>query len=262
MTEHDGFDEHGGRGGCDGREDASDPRLSSEQLSAVAALASTNTYAKQSAFTTLRELHGRQRWSFFVQHFLMRVALIVVGVIMVVTLLLAFVLKAPDPQVGVQGVNMEPYAEQIEQLEQGYLKASGEDPKLVDMGATMSITNDGTMGGGLDDSTKLTTMGNNGELNMLISSQSGTALLVRHGMVTPVSEVLDDARLAKVADALVDAEGKPTEDAGKAYGIDLDKSSVWSSIKGAPKDAIFMFSNVRGGTDGPLDFFDYLDFRE
>ena len=52
------------------------PVLTQEQQDAVAALASTNVYAKQSKFKTFRELPPKDKWPYFKQNFLTDVLII------------------------------------------------------------------------------------------------------------------------------------------------------------------------------------------
>ena len=81
-----------------------------EQKDAIATLAIHNQYARQSKWTTFRELPARDKWPFFVQHFLIGTIAVIVAVAVAVSLVCTIVFKAPDPELSVVGVNMNGYS--------------------------------------------------------------------------------------------------------------------------------------------------------
>ncbi|MDN6553648.1 MAG: hypothetical protein L0K48_01495 [Bifidobacterium mongoliense] len=87
-----------------------DGRLNERQRDAIDVLASHNAYAAQSKWKTLRELPRKERWPFFVQHFLLATSAILVALIVVISLAVSFLTKPPTPLLAVQGIGMSRYA--------------------------------------------------------------------------------------------------------------------------------------------------------
>lgn len=220
--------------------------LSDDQRDAVAALASDNVYARQSKWTTFRELPAGKKWPYFRQHFLLVVVIVAAAVVAIGSLLFSVIFHAPDPYVGIQGVNMTQYATQIQRLGADFGKAEQVgDERLVSAGATMQITPTGVIGGSMtDDSPKLLAMIAAGQIQVLIVPHDDVTILRKRELYTPVKDVLSRGQLTAMGDALLDAHGEPATDPADAAMLDLGKSPVWTGLKGVPDDAVLAFANV------------------
>ena len=82
------------------------PVLTQEQQDAVAALASTNVYAKQSKFLT-------------------DVLIIIAVVGLVLAFVISYVTKGPEAELSLEGVDMAEYSEQIDALGADFVKTQG-----------------------------------------------------------------------------------------------------------------------------------------
>lgn len=235
-----------------------------EQLEAIAGLARENTYAKQSKWKTLRELPAKDKWPFFVQHFLGAIVAVVAVVAVVIVFVVNLVTSPPEPQLYIAGVNMaQEYTEAVESLEQRFVSEQGLDPELVTYDANFTIAEDGTGGGMVDGSSRLLTMATAGQVNTIITDEETFQKLSISGLVSP----LDDVLPAEQVDAL-EAEGITIEaDTGSleggetdAMGLSLDRSPVWED-SGLPEGTVLAFSNVsETGVEYPRAFVDFLDF--
>lgn len=233
-----------------------DGRLSQEQKDAIGVLASRNVYAKQSKWKTFRELPPHDKWPFFVQHFLLGVAAVVVALVVAVSLLVTFLTKAPDALLSVQGVGMAKYSTSFDELRDGFMRQNDiKDNRLVLIDGSMSISGDGYT----DDSAKIMTMVTAGQINVMVSNKHDFATLHERGYISKPDQVLTASQLRDLKDALVDAHGSPVSDPAKAVGLDLSKSATWVA-RGLPRDAILGFSNVQSGTTYPRRFVTYLRF--
>ncbi|MDN6484545.1 hypothetical protein [Bifidobacterium mongoliense] len=233
-----------------------DGRLNERQRDAIHVLASHNAYAAQSKWKTLRELPRKERWPFFVQHFLLATSAILVALIVVISLAVSFLTKPPTPLLAVQGIGMSRYASSLDRLRDGFLRDQGiEDHRLVQVDGTLSIGGDGYA----DDSAKVMTMVTAGQINMMAAGRTMFATLDHRGYISKPADVLTAAQLRAVAGALVDARGHAVADPAHAAGLDLSKSAVWRSA-GLPSDAILGFSNVQSGKVYPQRFVAYLRF--
>lgn len=233
-----------------------------EQKDAIAMLASHNQYARQSKWTTFRELPARDKWPFFVQHFLIGTIAVIVAVAVAVSLVCTIVFKAPDPELSVVGVNMNGYSQQLDMLKQRFVKDRNiGDDRLVDVAGDLIISAEGSYS---DDSAKMMAMVTAGQINMIVADKTTFATLVGRDYVTSVNQVEHGEALSKLgaAGAFVDKNGDPTDDAAEAYGLDLSKSATWTGIDGLPSDAVIGFSNVTKSADRAREFVTFLKFRE
>lgn len=236
--------------------------LTAEQQDAVAALAATNKYVKQSKWQTFKELPKDEKWPFFVQHFLLGTAAAAVVVIVVIALIVTFVTKPPEPELAIAGFDLNDYSAQLDELKSGFVKQEKiDDDRLITITGTYDISGDGYT----DDSAKVMTMVTAGDINVMIAGKDTFATLVSRGVVGKVSDNETKAIVSELAQsgALVDKKGEPTDDVAKAYGLDLSKSATWTSIKGLPDDAIVGISNVVNDTNKTRarQFIDYLRFE-
>lgn len=233
-----------------------DDRLSEEQKNAISVLASHNVYAKQSKWKTFRELPAHDRWPFFVQHFLLGTLAVATALAVVISLLVTFLTKAPDPVLSVQAIDMGNDSVAFNKLRDGFLKQEKiKDNRLVHVDGSLSLGD----GQSIDDSTKIMTMVTAGQINMMVADKADFATLHQRGYISKPSEVLTSAQLRQVADALVDAHGKAVKDPSVAVGLDLSKSGAWTAL-GLPRDAVIGFSNVQSGKTYPQRFVRYLRF--
>lgn len=255
----------GGNDGLGNESLESGPRASEEyqftdeQKDAIATLASKNVYTKQSKWKTFRELPTQDKWPFFVQHFLLATVAIIAAIAIVISLVVTYVTKDPDPVLAVQGLGMPKYSKQFTRIKQGFLKQEKiDDERLVDINGDMSIAGDGYT----DDSAKIMTMVTAGQINMMFASKMTFTELNTRGYISKPKDVLSAKQLATLeTDAvLVDAKGNAVTNAKKAVGLDLSKSKVWKA-QGLPDDAILGFSNVKNGKQYPRDFVAYLKFE-
>ncbi|BDR55253.1 hypothetical protein KIMH_13640 [Bombiscardovia apis] len=115
----------------------------------------------------------------------------------------------------------------------------------------------------VDDSAKALAMVSAGQITMLAAPRQVFPKLCARGYVSQSKDALTVQQLAqlKAANALVDAEGNPTQDTSAARGMGLSKSSRWTSQPGLPADTIVAFSNIKSGKDYPQKFVDFLQFR-
>ncbi|MCH9274854.1 hypothetical protein JS533_000925 [Bifidobacterium amazonense] len=250
-----------GGGNDDKRFGTKEYAFTDEQKDAIATLASSNVYAKQSKWKTFRELPADQKWPFFVQNFLLNTAIAVGASALIIAMACTMLFKAPDPQIAVAGFNMADATDQCDQLKAGFVKDQNiSDDRLVDIDCSYLLT-DGN--GYTDDSAKIMAMVTAGQINMVVAGKDTFAMLVERGYVTPLKNIEKSAELKQLAadGALVDKKGEPTDDTAKAQGLDLAKSSTWTGISGLPDDAIIGVSNVTKGTDHVRDFIDFLKFE-
>ncbi|NMM94599.1 hypothetical protein [Bifidobacterium oedipodis] len=259
-------DDHDGR--TTGIGSKSGYQLDDKQSEAVAVLANAHNYGNESKWKTFMALPAKEKWPFFVQHFLLGVVAIVVSVVVVVALVWQMVFNRVDSVIGVQGINMSQYADGFDQLKANFVKAEGvKDDRTVEIAAAMTITENGysESSGMMDDSTKLVAMTSAGELNVMLANSDDVAMLAgQRGTANKASEVLNKQRLnaAKDAGLLVDVKGEPTDDITKAYGVTInaDSSAEWAKVDGLPDEAVLMFSNVteQEHKDWALKFYDFL----
>ncbi|MBT1161870.1 MULTISPECIES: hypothetical protein [Bifidobacterium] len=251
-----------GSAGANGSNEAAPGILTAEQQDAVAALAATNKYAKQSKWQTFKELPKDEKWPFFVQHFLLGTSAAVVGTIVVIALIVTFVTKPPEPELAIAGFDLDDYSTQLDELKSGFVKQEQiSDDRLVTIAGTYDISGDGYT----DDSAKVMTMVTAGDINMMIANKNTFASLVSRGVIGKVSDSETKAIMSDLAQsgALVDKKGEPTDDVAKAYGLNLSKSKTWIAIDGLPDDAIVGISNVVNDTNKTRarQFIDYLKFE-
>lgn len=249
--------------GSDGVANGTTPGiLTAEQQDAVAALAATNKYAKQSKWQTFKELPKDEKWPFFVQHFLLGTSAAAIGIVVIVALIVTFLTKPPEPELAIAGFNLNDYSAQLDELQSGFVKQEKiDDDRLVKITGTYNIGGDGYT----DDSAKVMTMVTAGDINMMIANKNTFASLVGRGVIGKVNDSETKATLSDLAQsgALIDKKGEPTDDITKAYGLDLSKSKTWTSIDGLPDDAIVGISNVVNDTNKTRarEFIDYLRFE-
>ncbi|NEG88811.1 hypothetical protein [Bifidobacterium aerophilum] len=258
-------DKLGNTGAANGSGEATPGILTAEQQDAVAALAATNKYAKQSKWKTFRELPAKDKWPFFVQHFLLIVVGAVIAVAMVLSLVLSVALKAPDPELAIVGFGMDDYAAQLDELKEAFVKeAKIDDDRLVDIDGSYRLGGD-TSNMYEDDSAKIMVRVTAGDINMMIVDRDSMPTLMQRGYVSPIKDAEGkDAQAALAASgALVDKNGETTDDVSKAQGLDLSKSATWTGIDGLPDDAILVFSNIVDDThaERAREFVDYLKFE-
>ena len=223
------------------------PVLTQEQQDAVAALASTNVYAKQSKFKTFRELPPKDKWPYFKQNFLTDVLIIIAVVGLVLAFVISYVTKGPEAELSLEGVDMAEYSEQIDALGADFVKTQGiEDERLVRTDASASLT----------------ARVSAGQINMIVAETDIFAEVNDRGDITKPAEVMSAADLEQVKDALVDAKGNPVSDVNDAVGFDLSHSKTWTSMKGLPKEGVILgFSNITESKDMPIQFVEYLQFE-
>ena len=206
------------------------PVLTQEQQDAVAALASTNVYAKQSKFKTFRELPPKDKWPYFKQNFLTDVLIIIAVVGLVLAFVISYVTKGPEAELSLEGVDMAEYSEQIDALGADFVK-------------TLAMVSAG-------------------QINMIVAETDIFAEVNDRGDITKPEEVMSAADLEQVKDALVDAKGNPVSDVNDAVGFDLSHSKTWTSMKGLPKEGVVLgFSNITESKDMPIQFVEYLQFE-
>lgn len=266
--------------------------LSQEQLDAVADLARTNVYAKQSKWKTFRELPKEEKFPFFVQHFLLATVAIVAAVAIVIGLGVFYATRPPSTKLVVATFNLSEYNDKLESLQQDFAAAHpDEDPRVFDIDSSFVLTSkadtslsgdgsgDGTasaspsasasasssnaaMGGSsyLDDSAKLAVRMAAGEINTLIAPKDMFIELTHRSAINDLSAALDDQRIAALGDAVVYADDLESGAEHKAIGLDLSKSATWKA-KGLPDDAIYGFGNVSEGVEWPVAFTDFLKFE-
>lgn len=235
------------------------PVLSQEQQDAVAALASTNVYAKQSKFKTFRELPPKDKWPYFKQNFLTDVLIIIAVVGLVLAFVISYVTKGPEAELSLEGVDMAEYFEQIDALGADFVKTQGiEDERLVRTDASIAISENAAQ----DGSASLTARVSAGQINMIVAETDIFAEVNDRGDITKPAEVMSAADLEQVKDALVDAKGNPVSDVNDAVGFDLSHSKTWTSMKGLPKEGVILgFSNITESKDMPIQFVEYLQFE-
>ena len=142
------------------------PVLTQEQQDAVAALASTNVYAKQSKFKTFRELPPKDKWPYFKQNFLTDVLIIIAVVGLVLAFVISYVTKGPEAELSLEGVDMAEYSEQIDALGADFVKTQGiEDERLVRTDASIAISENAAQ----DGSASLTARVSAGQINMIVA---------------------------------------------------------------------------------------------
>lgn len=235
------------------------------QREALTGLASENTYAKQSKWKTLHELPMKDKWPFFAQHFLGATVAIVAAVAVVIAFVVNYVNQPPDPLLYIAGVNMsQGYTEPMEALERRFVADEGLDSELVTYDANFTITETGVSGGMVDGSSRLLTMASVGQVNTIITDADTFQELSARGLVTPLDDVLPDARIDALEAAGITVEAESSEAQGgdnTIKGLDLSRSAAWTSQDGLPDDAVLGFSNVtETGVDYPRAFVEFLDF--
>ncbi|KFI50315.1 hypothetical protein [Bifidobacterium biavatii] len=253
--------EDGGNSGDDNRFGAKEYAFTDEQKDAIATLASSNVYAKQSKWKTFRELPADQKWPFFVQNFLLNTAIAVGAAALVIAIVCTVAFKGPDPDISIAGFNMADSADQCDQLKTKFVKNQNiDDERLVSINCSYLLT-DGN--GYTDDSAKIMAMVTAGQINMVVADKDTFAMLVERGYVTPLNKVERSAELTQQAadGVLVDKKGEATDDASKAQGLDLAKSATWSGTDGLPDDMLIGVSNVTAGTDHVRAFIKFLKFE-
>ena len=264
--------------------------LSQEQLDAVADLARTNEYAKQSKWKTLRELPNGEKLPFFVQHFLIATIAIVAAIAVVISLVVFYLTRPPDAKLTVATFGLSNYDEQLQSLRADFAAAHPDQDERIftvdafsitdraDTGASASASASASDGSGdtsgdmtgvgnsamlgnsyLDDSAKLSVRMAAGEINTLAASRDMFTELIRRNAVNDLSAVLDVDRIAALGDAVVYADSLDPALDHTPIGLDLGRSTTWTA-KGLPDDAIFGFGNVTRGTEWPLAFVDFLKF--
>ncbi|SCC08364.1 hypothetical protein GA0061078_1399 [Bifidobacterium bohemicum] len=235
-----------------------DVALSADQKAAVAGLAAPNVYAEQSMWTTLRGLHGRQRWMFFVEHFLLGLVAVVVTIGVVAAVVVTYVTKPPDPVFAIQGFGMTRDAEGLKALGRDFARHEHIwDDRLVEVNASADIS-----GGYGDSSPQILARVSAGQINMMVADRKTFVQLVRRGLVSAPGEVLDHDELVTLAKqgALLDKNGRQADDPAGARGLRLANSIVWGERR-LPREAVLMFANVQSGTKYPRDFVNYLYFK-
>ncbi|WEV69238.1 hypothetical protein OZX73_08275 [Bifidobacterium sp. ESL0775] len=236
-----------------------DKSLDDDQRAAISGLAKDNVYVRQSKWTTFRQLPADEKWSFFVQNFLLGTVLVVVAIAIVVSLAVTYLTKPPTPVFTLEAVNMHRDSAQISELKDGFVKYDGiKDSRLVDFGSDLTIGKNSYT----DDSPKVMTQVSAGQINAMVSDQKTLATLYKRGLVNKPEEVLTGSELKKYLDlgVLVDAQGRTAASAKSAIGFDLSRSQTWKAA-GLPDHALFGFSNVKNGKDHPRAFVRYLKFR-
>ena len=189
------------------------PVLTQEQQDAVAALASTNVYAKQSKFKTFRELPPKDKWPYFKQNFLTDVLIIIAVVGLVLAFVISYVTKGPEAKLSLEGVDMAEYSEQIDALGADFVKTQGiEDERLVRTDASIAIGENAAQ----DGSASLTARVSAGQINMIVAETDIFAEVNDRGDITKPAEVMSAADLEQVKDALVDVKGNPVSDVNDA----------------------------------------------
>ena len=236
--------------------------LSDEQKAAVAGLAETNVYTKQSKLKTFRELPMGKKWAYFKENFLTYTIAVVLVVGIAIAFCVSYVTKAPDPELAFEGINMSRYSDQLDSLGADFAKSEGiTDDRLVSMDSSIFLS-DTASGSGQDGSARLLAMVSSGQINMIAADAKTFATVNRRGDITKPAEVMDAAELERIKGSLVDAKGKPVSDIDKAVGFDLSKSATWTSTKGLPdKGVILGFSNITKNKDVPVKFIAYLRFN-
>ena len=115
--------------------------LSQEQLDAVADLARTNVYAKQSKWKTFRELPKEEKFPFFVQHFLLATVAIVAAVAIVIGLGVFYATRPPSTKLVVATFNLSEYNDKLESLQQDFAAAHpDQDPRVFDIDSSFILT--------------------------------------------------------------------------------------------------------------------------
>lgn len=258
--------------------------LSDKQLSAVADLAKTNVYARQSKWKTFRELPNKDKLPFFVQHFLVGTVAVVAAVALVIGLIVFYATRAPSTKLYVASFGLSDYSRQLQDLQNDFAaqypqedsrvfsidsnfvistSSSGASPSESASADASSSSQAGTgqsalLGGSyLDDSAKLAAMMASGEINVLVGTKPLMCELAQRNSINDPTAVLDSAKLAELGDAVV-YQDDLVEGADHApIGLSLSKSDVWKA-KGLPDNAVLGFGNVTKGTEWPLNFVNYL----
>lgn len=237
--------------------------LTAEQLDAVAVLATTNKYTKQSKWKTFRELPNDKKWPFFEQHFLLPTVAAIVTAIVVIALTVTYVTRPPDTELSVAGFDLQDYSSQLDKLKAEFVAEQKiDDDRLIGMTGEFSINSNDN--GFTDDSAKVMTMVTAGDINIMIAGKGTFAQLVDRGLIGSVSSAEGKRVLGELADsgALVDKRGEPTDDATQAYGLALAQSRTWTS-DGLPDDMVLGFANISEQTHltRSKQFIEYLKFE-
>ena len=231
--------------------------LTPEQQDAVAVLATHNAYAKQSKWTTFRSLPPKDRWPFFVQHFLLATVAVVAVLGLIIALVCTYLLRAPDPVFSVQTINMSESSKQFGELKHGFDQAANiDDDRLSDFGTDLHLGSD-SYG---DDTAKILPMVTAGDINIFIAKPADFVTLNNRALVSSVTDAVGSTRADALADAWVDAKGRHVSDVDQAVGLDLSESSTWTDL-GLPDDAILGFSNLEHSRPYAKQFINYLSFR-
>lgn len=239
--------------------------LTAEQQEALAGLTAENTYAKQSKWRTFVELPLKDKWPFFVQHFLVGTLIVILAVGMVGSLVYEYVTKDPDPLLYIAGVNMpSDIAEQMDELESDLAEDADLDPELMSYDDNFVITESGTYDGQVDSSSRLMVMATAGTINTIITDADTFEDLSGRGLVSPLSDVLDDETIDELEQAGVTVTASSSEAQGgeeQIKGLDLSHSATWTAMDDMPDGMILGFSNVtESGVEYPQALVEYLDF--
>lgn len=255
--------------------------LSKDQLSAVADLAKTNTYANQSKWQTLRELPREEKFPYFIQHFLLGTVAIIAAVAIVIGMTVFYLTRPPATKLYVATFGLADQSQKLSDLQGDFAAAHPEeDPRVFAIDATFVLTSTASpsasasasssssagtgsamLGGAyLDDSAKLAAMMASGEINTVIATRALFGEMVQRNNINDASAVLDASRLAALGDTVVYADDLNASAAHTAVGLDLGRSKTWKA-KGLPDGAILGFGNVSAGTQWPLAFVDFLQFQ-
>lgn len=222
----------------------------------IDALAKPDASEHESKWTTFRNLPKDHKWPYFYRHFLWP---IVIGVVVVAAVVAFVVNMAVTPKgqgLGVAFVDVEESTQQMDALEDGYLKYRKVDDKLVDFQNDIYLdSDDAAAAGGSQETFDVELSG--GTLNTVISTKDGLENKDVRDYLESVDDVLDSHQLSTLRDrgAIVELPvGK--DGADKAVAIDLGKSDVWTAHDGR-SDALMSFMNVRNKQYVRL-FVDYL----
>ena len=233
-----------------------------EQQDAIAALASTNKYAKQSPWQTLRELPPKDRLPFFFQNFLWQTVAIAVAVAMVIAIGITIATRDPEAELTVVRLNdSDAYAQTMDALKAGFVKDEKiEDERIMRFSDSFKLDESANIY--TDDSASMLTRISAGDINVIITNKDTLSLIDKRGYASSPAEKLESSQMRDVSDALVDGKGEPVDNAKSAMALDLSRSATWTGL-GGDSDAYLVISNVEDETHlkRMREFVDYLQFQ-
>ena len=233
--------------------------LSDEQEEAIAILANAKDYSKQSRWQTFIHLPRDQRWSYFVQQYLL--AVVIIGAILAFAIAVGVTVltRDPDPELSVSSLDVD-YSKTLEKVRRGFVaERKIDDERLVRFDGSLTIDASGK--NTMDDSISALAQVSAGSINGIVTDSDSLRIAVHRRYVGRLKQTLGADALDGTKDAWLDGKGQPTDDAAKAVALDLSKSKVWNRDGGSGDDpAVLAVSNVTDETakQRMIELIDYL----